>query len=250
VLALDDALALPPPDAGATPAARFRRNFEATAHAADLVLCGNTELARRVPHDRVEILPTAVDTARFAPGAAPPARGPALGWVGYAGNLRYLEAIAEPLREVARRHAGLRLIVVADRPPAIDGLEVEYRRWSLEREVADFGGIAVGLMPLPDDPWTRGKCAFKALQYMALGIPAVASPVGANREAIETGVSGFLPRDAREWVDALDALLSDALLAARVAAAGRRVVEEKYSLDVVSPRLVAILGRLVGSGPR
>jgi glycosyltransferase involved in cell wall biosynthesis len=117
----------------------------------------------------------------------------------------------------------------------------------LAQEVSCFDGIAVGLMPLDDDPWARGKCAFKAIQYMALGIPAVASPVGANREVIRDGETGFLPADEREWVETLDRLLADPALARRIGAAGRREIEARYSLDVISTRLVAILRSLVAT---
>ena len=253
---MDDAIDLPPPGttAGSAGRRRYRRNFEATVNAARLVLCGNRYLAGRLPHDRFEILPTPIDTERFAPGALPepqrPAAGPplapALGWVGHSNNLPFLEELAEPLREVARHHPGLRLIVVADRPPKLPevaGLEVEFRRWSLEEEVSGFAGINIGLMPMREDPWTLGKCAFKAIQYMSLGIPTVASPVGMNCEVIRDGQNGFLPADAEGWVRALDALLSDRELAAKLGREGRLTVERDYSLRKTSARLVEILSR-------
>jgi glycosyltransferase involved in cell wall biosynthesis len=122
---------------------------------------------------------------------------------------------------------------------------VEFRRWSLETEISCFDGIAVGLMPLDDTPWARSKCAFKAIQYMALGIPAVASPVGMNVEVICTGENGFLPRSEDEWIGQLDTLLSDRALAARIGAAGREVVEQRYSLRVVSARLIELLAAVI-----
>jgi len=239
VFDMDDALYLPPP--GAVAAARYRRNFEATAKAADLVLIGSRELAGHLPNERFELLPTPIDTERFAPERHAPATGPVAGWVGHSGNLPYLEALADPLREIARRHEGFRLIVVADKEPRIPGIEVEFRRWSLEREVACFDGIGVGLMPLEDTPWARGKCAFKAIQYMAQGIPSVVSPVGANRDLVTHGENGFLAETAAEWVEALDALLAPGGLARRVGAEGRRTVLRSYSLNVVSRRLVELL---------
>ena len=239
VFDMDDALYLPPP--GFASAERYRRNFDATVQVADLVLVGSRELATQLPHERHELLPTPVDTERFAPERHAPATGPVAGWVGYSGNLPYLEALAEPLLEVARRHEGFRLIVVADREPRLPGIEVEFRRWSLETEVSCFDGIGVGLMPLDDTPWARGKCAFKAIQYMALGIPCVVSPVGANRDLVIHGENGFLADGAGEWVEALDALLSPGGLARRIGAAGRQTVLCSYSLDVVSRRLVDLL---------
>lgn len=249
VFDFDDAIDLPPPGRAEDPRilARYRTSFEATVNAADLVLCGNRELARRLPHQRFAILPTPVDTRRFTPGALPPPEGPILGWVGISDNLRFLEELAEPLREIHRRHPGLKLVVVADRHPTLPGIPVEFRRWTLDEEMTCFRGIAIGLMPLDDTPWTRGKCAFKALQYMALGIPTVASPVGTNCEVIEDGVSGFLPADPRSWVEALDRLLSDPALRMRIGAAGRRVVERHYSLEGTSAQLIALLNDLLST---
>ena len=243
VFDMDDAIDLPPPGNSAKPSAlrRYRRNFVATVETADLVLCGNRQLAKRLPHERYEILPTAIDTRRFAPKALTTTAGKTLGWVGYSDNLPYLESLAEPLRELANRHPELRLIVVADRAPRLRGIPVEYRPWRLENEVSCFEGIGVGLMPLADTPWTRGKCAFKAIQYMALGIPAVASPVGMNAEVIRDGENGFLPDEASAWVENLDALLRNPSLAASIGDAGRRTVERTYSLEVVSRRLIEIL---------
>ena len=251
VFDMDDALDLPPPSRALDPAERrrYRRRFEETVNAFDLVLCGNTELAGRLPHDRFEVLPTPIDTEIFAPSCIH--RDPeVLGWVGHSDNLGYLESLHEPLLELRRRHAALRLIVVADRPPSLPGIDVEFRRWSLDTELSCFDGMGIGLMPLDDSPWARGKCAFKAIQYMALGLPTVASRVGMNAEVIRHGDSGFLASGEREWVDELDRLLSDPDLAGRVGAAGRRRVEERYSLTVVSRRLVEILVQLDRSPPR
>jgi glycosyltransferase involved in cell wall biosynthesis len=249
VFDMDDALDLPPPSAQPSERElrRYRERFEATVHAFDLVLCGNRELAARLPHDRFELLPTPVDTVRFSPNRIAAPQGKALGWVGHSDNLSYLESLADPLRELARRHPGLRLIVVADRPARLPGLDVEFRRWSLATEVSCFDGIGVGLMPLDDTPWARSKCAFKALQYLALGIPAVVSPVGMNREVVTDGETGFLAADDRDWIEALDRLLSDPDLARAAGARGRQLVEKRYSLGTVSGRLVDILDSVVSS---
>jgi len=248
VFDMDDALDLPPPSraAGEAERRRYRANFDATVRQADLVLCGNRELASRLPHDRYALLPTPLDTDRFAPHAVAPRRGKVLGWVGHADNLAYLERLADPLRELARRHPGLRIIVVADRPPALEGLDVEFRRWSLESEVDCFSGISIGLMPLEDTAWARGKCAFKAIQYMALGCPAVVSPVGMNREVVRHGENGFLADADEEWIEALDRLLSDPELTARMGDRARRDVVRDYSLKVVARQLLERIDRLIG----
>lgn len=248
VFDVDDAIDLPPPASAASPSElrRYATNFRATAEAADLVICGNREIASRLPHARFVILPTPIDTGRFRPGVLAPPSLPALGWVGHSDNFGYLESIAEPLREVIRRHPATPLIVVADRKPELPGLPVEFRKWTLAGEIDCFSGMAVGLMPLLDTPWARAKCSFKAIQYMSLGIPAVLSPVGMNRDLVRDGENGFLPADEAAWVRALDALLEDAALRARVGEAGRATVERDYSLDAVSARLVSILRDVPG----
>jgi glycosyltransferase involved in cell wall biosynthesis len=252
VFDLDDALDLPPPGPRLRPAVlrRYRRNFEATVGACDLVLAGSRELASRLPHERYELLPTPIDTLRFAPDRIGRARGPVLGWVGHSGNLAYLESLAGPLRELDRRHPGLRLIVAADRAPRMPGLDVEFRRWSLDREVSCFDGIGVGLMPLDDTPWARGKCAFKAIQYMALGIPAVVSPVGMNRDLVRDGENGLVAEDEAGWVRAVDRLFRDPGFAQRIAREGRKTVERDYALQVVSRKLVAIMHDVLGRASR
>jgi glycosyltransferase involved in cell wall biosynthesis len=246
VFDFDDALYLPPPSASQDERTRalFRRNFLATVAAADLVLCGNRELASQVPNGHTAILPTPVDCELFRPDSVTPATDPVVGWVGHADNLPFLEALADPLRELARRHSNFRLVVVSDRPPKIDGVPVEFRTWKLENEVRCFDGIRVGLMPLDDTPWTQAKCAFKALQYMALGIPPVVSPVGMNREIVVDGNNGFVAAHPEEWVRSIDTLLSDDAMANRLAGAARKTVESEFSLTVTSRRLVAMLEEL------
>ncbi len=256
VFDFDDALYLPPPfaDQGTRSHDRYRGNFEATCRAAEFVISGNSELASQVPHDRVETIPTAIDCRQFSPSAIAAAIGPVIGWVGYSDNLPYLEALADPLRELAHRHHDLRLLVVADRPPQIDGVRVDFRPWSLATEVSCFRDMGIGIMPLEDTPWTRAKCSFKLLQYMALGIPAVASPVGMNREVVEDGRNGCLASTPEEWFICLDRLLGDCDLRQKLAAAGRDTVVGRYSLEAISPRLISLLNGVLdtwtGAGRR
>ncbi len=250
VFDVDDAIYLPPPSGSRDyrTLARYRRNFESTAAAANLVICGNREIASKVPHDRVATVPTALDCQRFCPSRLPESTEPVVGWVGHSDNLSDLQMLAEPLRYLARRHRGFRLVLVADRELKIDGVPIEYRRWSLESEISCFEDIVVGVMPLEDNAWTRAKCAFKLLQYMALGISAVASPVGMNAEVIEHGVNGLLADSPQDWVKAMDYLLANPGFRAGLVNRGRETVVNQYSLEVISPRLVELLQN-VQAGP-
>jgi len=243
VFDIDDAIYLPSPVESNSRIARsrYRRNFDTTTSAANLVLCGNRVLAERVGNKRKVIVPTAVDCSRFHPGAVGSVEHPTAGWVGHSSNLAYLEAIAGPLREIAWRHPGFKLIVAADRRPRLEGVPFEYRPWTLENEVECFKGIGIGLMPLDDSRWTRAKCAFKLLQYMAFGIPSVASPVGMNREVIEHGRNGLLAMTEEDWINGLDELISQPAKRREISSAGRETVERSFDLPVVSDRLLKAL---------
>jgi glycosyltransferase involved in cell wall biosynthesis len=152
-----------------------------------------------------------------------------------------------PALAAAAREAPFRLLVVgASGPVEVPGVEVIRRPWALEREVADYAGLAVGLYPLPDNPWTRGKCGYKALLYQACGVPCLASPVGVNAEIVRDGVTGFHARDDAEWTRRLVELLRDPVLRARMGAAGRALVEERWSLRAVAPRMVEALREAIG----
>jgi glycosyltransferase involved in cell wall biosynthesis len=223
-----------------------------------MVLAGNRFLADWFAQwcDDVRLVPTTVDVERFCPAPSPSAAsgatGPVLGWIGTAANVGNLAAIQEPLAAVLARHPGARLRVVAERPPDLPAIprgRWEFVPWSAETEVALLRSFDVGLMPLDDTPWNRGKCGFKLLQYMAVGVPAVASPVGVNADILGAG-GGLAAGDAAGWQDALDALLSDEAKRRRFARDGRALVESQYSVQAIAPRLAQCLRDAAGrSGP-
>jgi glycosyltransferase involved in cell wall biosynthesis len=202
------------------------------------------EYARRY-NDTVVRTPTPVDTDRFVPAAPRQGRPEvAIGWIGTPATTGYLAEAREGLRRALADHptARIDLIGASARPP-LDGLPVVERTWSLATEVADLQRCHVGIMPLPDNEWTRGKGGYKLLQYMAVGLPCVASPVGINPEIVEHGVNGFLASTDDEWHLALSTLLADPALRRRMGEHGRRRVETAFSLRVALPRVEAILRR-------
>ncbi len=213
------------------------------ARLCDWVVCGSEFLAERFRRwsERVAVLPTAVDTTRFAPAPTPPDR-PRLGWSGSSSGFRYLRLIAPALREILNRRRDAVLRIVSDRAPALDlpPERIEFVPWSESGEVAALQQMTVGLMPLDDSEWSRGKCSFKLLCYAACGVPAVASPVGMNREVLEA-TGGVAASSLDQWVEGMDwAILRSGEARARAAAA-RRVVEERYSVAALAPRLARIL---------
>src|SRR5438045_4212804 len=145
------------------------------------------------------------------------------------------------LQRARAQHPFVLRISGAGDPVDVPGLTVDNIAWSLEREVALFNTCDVGVYPLTGDEWSKGKCGFKAIEFMACGVPVVASAVGVNREIIEDGVNGFLASTENEWVDKISRLLADGGLRRRIAEAGRRTVEERYSLRVNAPTLAATL---------
>ena len=225
--------------------------------AARIVTCGSPYIAERACRSgaaRVVDLPTAIDLARYppAPGAGDgaadgQARSKAfvIGWIGTPGNTHYLSAIEEPLRRLASE-IPLRILVIGGRPGILSGLPVEYRAWSEAGEIVDLQGIDVGVMPLPDRPWERGKCGLKLLQYMASSKPTIASPVGVNTVLVESGVTGFLADGTEDWLSSLRRLYADPPLRRAMGAAGRRRIEQSYSLAVTAPRMAALMREAAG----
>jgi glycosyltransferase involved in cell wall biosynthesis len=214
------------------------------------VIAGNAFLgayARRF-NPAVTMIPTCVDTSRFVPAAAPAAHAsPIVGWIGSPTTASYMRSLGPVLQRVRQRHAFTLRVSGAGEPLEIDGVEVENAAWSLEREVELFQSCDVGVYPLADDEWSKGKCGFKAIQFMACGVPVVAAAVGVNREIIQDGVNGFLASTPDEWVDKMGRLLADPALRRRFGEAGRRTVIERYSLQTNAPILADILRGVVDS---
>jgi glycosyltransferase involved in cell wall biosynthesis len=252
VFDFDDAIFLPNvSDANRLIAAlKMPTKVSTIVRSSDRVIAGNSYLAdyaRRFNTDVVTI-PTSVDTARFAPKDSRPAGAPSrltVGWIGSPTTAHYLSSLAEVVARVAATRPFVLRVSGADRTVAFAGVDVENLPWSLDREVALFNTCDIGVYPLPDDEWARGKCGFKAIQFMACGVPVVASPVGVNREIIQDGVNGFLAATPLEWADKLDRLLGDHELRQRFGEAGRRTVEERYSVEVNGPKLGAALRDVV-----
>lgn len=250
VFELDDAIWLPAPGEaqGAAVEAAYRRKFDEIVAASELVLAGNRTLAAEVRGKRAEIVPTAVDLARFSTASVPCERpGFVVAWVGTAGNLVEWERLAPAFRRLIERRKDVRLKVISDREPKPLGLPVDFERWTLEREAACLEDADVGIMPLADTPWNRGKCSVKALQYMAMGRPAIASPVGMNEDVIAHGVSGFFADGLDQWAARLEELAVDRALTARMGAAARASIEQRFALDKVAARLAGLLEGIVGS---
>ena len=224
----------------------------AVASMADVVVAGNRYLADRLSERsrNVRIVPTGVDTERFRPRpAGEGGRGEpfVIGWIGTSSNLGFLEGIGRPLGLFLDDHDDARMLVVSDRPPGFlhgGPGKVRYIPWSEDIEAEAVQEMDVGLMPLPDTEWTRGKCSFKMLQYMSCGIPAVVSPTGMNGEILEMAEVGLPARSDDDWYDALSFLRANRERAAEYGREGRAVAQSRFSREVVTEILAEIFRSL------
>lgn len=229
---VDDAVMFP--GSRRNPIHRWRvwRRFAALARRVDMVVAGNDYLADifRRAGARAVVLPTVVDAVRYPIKSHARTDSPALVWIGSKSTLGYLRGAASALAKSAARVSGLRLIVIADQGPTDLPLAVEHVPWSLATEASALSRGDIGIAPMPADRWTLGKCGFKILQYMAAGLPVIASPVGANAQIVLPGQSGFLPQTDEQWADAVATLAADPALRQTMGAHGRQRVEADYSL--------------------
>jgi glycosyltransferase involved in cell wall biosynthesis len=207
-----------------------------------LVVCGNAYLADNFSrwNDTVAIIPTGVDTDRLRPGERRDGDvALTIGWIGTVGNFRYLEQIKPALVRVLETHDAVKFRVVSSERPGFLrdlGDQFEFVPWRPGIEESEIPAFSIGIMPLEDDQWTRGKCAFKMLQYMAAGIPVVASDVGMNAELMRQAEIGIGVHSTDDWAEALDFLLSDAESRRRLGENGRTLAVSGYSL----PRIAAM----------
>ncbi|MGE5280926.1 MAG: glycosyltransferase [Chloroflexota bacterium] len=242
---VDDAVWLSGRQTGGHPLSALKgaaRKVRWLAERAAHTIAGNEILAEYLSahSERVTVVPSLVDPAAYAVRAHEQGEALTLGWIGSPTTAPYLAQIAPVLAGLAERSSRpVRLVVVGGSAPALAGVRVEERAWSPQAEREALAEMDVGLMPLEDTPWTRGKCAYKALQYMAAGIPPLADDVGVS--AATVAGAGYAVSGAEGWLEALRALADDAGLRTRLGEVGRRRVEEEFSPGRWLPTIAAIL---------
>lgn len=252
VFDFDDAIFLrcPSPVSGRLRLLKFPGKTGAICRLSAHVIAGNAHLAEYAArfNPRVSVVPSTIDLEKYRM-PAPRAEGgpPVIGWTGSHSTVQHLETLRGVLQRLARREA-FRLRVIGAPGFRVEGVTVESLPWDSRTEVADLVGIDVGVMPLPDNPWTRGKCAMKALQFMALGVPVVCSPVGVNAALVRDGENGFLAAGEDEWLDRLTLLLRSPALRRRLGERGRLTVEAEFSCARQAPRVYDIFRSVVYGG--
>ena len=189
------------------------------------------------------IIPTCIDMdlhRQKAYDRRPEERPVVLGWTGLSDNLGYLNRIAPVIQSLAENHP-LELMISTAKPYHYPGIPIRNRPWTMNEEIAYLSEADIGLMPLEDTPRARGKCAFKALQYMGVGTPVVLSPVGMNRDVVEDGVTGFIADTPEEWRDRMERLITDPALRERMGRAARRYIETQFSITAWYPVFKKVL---------
>jgi hypothetical protein len=213
------------------------------------VIAGNSYIAEhyRPFTPNVWTVPTCVDTDRWLPRPHGEPRPWTIGWIGTSANLEYLHAIERPLADFLDRHGDSELLVVSNEAPSLTDMPPQrwrFEKWSAEKEVDLVSRFDVGLMPLPDTDWARGKCGAKMLLYMALEIPALVTPVGSNADILGLGQVGLEAREEKDWGPALEHLHGDRSFARACGRQGRRVALESFSVRANVARLADIFGQV------
>ncbi len=225
------------------------RKIDVVMREADAVVAGNEYIAsrsRKAGASRVKIVPTVIDLTKY-PHVPPSEDGPfTIGWIGSPSTAQYVEGISSALRVVCDQRDA-RVVLVGSGAVELPGVPLEVREWSEETEVEYIAEFDVGIMPLVDTPWERGKCGFKLIQYMACGKPLVASPVGMNTEIVDNGENGYVASDHDEWVDTLIHLSDDTETAQRMGSRGRELIADRYCLEVTSEEWIQILTSFEGT---
>jgi glycosyltransferase involved in cell wall biosynthesis len=192
-------------------------------------------------NDRVAVIPSPIDTGVYQPRTSPENAGTrCIGWIGSPENLHDFRAIGDPGKFLEALRGKALLKIVGARPPLPESPNIVFEEWSLNREMEHLHSFDIGIMPLNDTERSRGRCSYKAIQYMGVGIPVIASPVGAASDYIEDRSTGILASSNGEWIEAATSLIEDDGLRARMGAAGYARVKERYNYEVNVPLLVGV----------
>lgn len=225
----------------------LKNKIDMVMNKAEVVVAGNEYLAERAIQNKskkVIILPTVVNTEVYTTNYSSTNELFTIGWIGSPHTAKYLKIVENALREVCKDGSS-KVITVGSKQIELNGVPIEIKEWSNSSEVEEIKHFDVGIMPLLDSSWERGKCGFKLIQYMACAKPVVASPVGVNKIIVKNNVNGFLANNEDEWVKYLTILKNDFDLRKKMGIVGRKLVEEEYSLQVNAPKLFQLFSNVL-----
>jgi glycosyltransferase involved in cell wall biosynthesis len=232
----------------------FLKSPSKTAHIiknSTCVIAGNEYLASyaRKFNDNVFVIPTTIDTEYHKPlGIAPAKNTITIGWTGSSTTIKHFELIIPVLKKLKLKYKDqINFLLISNKPLSSPDVDIQFVPWSKNHEIEDLSKIDIGIMPLPDDMWAKGKCGFKGLQYMSMEIPTVMSPVGVNTEIIQEGINGFLASTEEEWIKKLTLLIEQPKLREKLGKAGRQTVIEKYSVESQKANYLNLLNSLFNS---
>lgn len=222
------------------------RKIDVVMKNAALVVAGNDYLAQRAKQagaKRVENIPTVIDLEKYPyeQNSSQNDTPFTIGWIGSPATAKYLKMIQPALKLFCDSHSDVQIMLIGAGDIDLSDLPIQNVAWMEDTEVANVQQMDVGIMPLPDDHWERGKCGYKLIQYMACGKPVIASPVGVNQEIVKEGVNGFLAQNTEEWVAAFKTLYEDVSLRGHMGGSSRKIVEGRYCLQVTAPKLSELL---------
>lgn len=225
------------------------KKIDQLMHLADIVIAGNEYLAAHAQQagaKQVEIIPSVVDTTRYQVRAEAKsnAKEIRIGWIGSPTTVKYLSSIENVIKTISNDQTNF-IIIGANLPTEFEGYSVESWPWSLETEVELIQKLDIGIMPLMDDAFERGKCGYKLIQYMACGLPVVASPVGINQKIIKHGENGFLASKEDEWIEAITLLIENPKLRKEMGLKGREIAEQEYAVQVTAPKIINLINQIV-----
>lgn len=208
------------------------------------VLAGNPYLAEYAKrfNPNVAVVPTVINMGRYRmpKQSVHSTNSLSIGWIGSRDTSFYLKSLSEVLTEVSKKYKII-LKVIGVEDFTLEGVEVKAKKWSYETEIMEIKRFDIGICPLPDDDWTRGKCGLKVLQYMAAGIPTICSPVGVHKKIIQDGINGFLAGSEQDWIEKLSTLIEDDQLRECMGKLGRETVEKRYAFQIMAPKLLKYL---------
>jgi glycosyltransferase involved in cell wall biosynthesis len=216
----------------------------------DFVIAGNQFLKSEVlPYNpNMEVIPTSIDLSRYSLKGDFHQGGPiTIGWLGSSSTLKYLKPLMPTFDKIYQKYPHFQLKMVCDQ--FLEGLHIPLvkKKWSAEGEESDLKSFDIGIMPLSNDPWSKGKCGLKILQYQTVGVPVVCTPVGINKDIVEDGVNGFWAQNEGEWEERLLKLIKEEELRREMGLKGRKTVERAYSLEVNAPRIIDVFKRVSAS---
>ena len=246
VFDFDDAIfLLPPKRRSLLYNFRYKNSIPKILRMSNYVIAGNEYLKQYALrfNRNVEVIPTSIDTKTYFVKKKEKKEKVNIGWIGSRTTMFYLDRLRNVLKILAKRY-NICLNVIGTGDYRVDGVETVTRPWSLEREISDLQCFDIGVAPLNNADWALGKCGCKVIQYMGVGIPAVASPAGIHGKIINDGVNGFLADSDEEWIEKLSQLIENEALRERFGFMGRKTVEERYSVKINAPKLLEILQKV------